>query len=386
MKIESICFVANRYPTGTFMENVFLDQLVCEIADMGIQCTVIAPYSPIYDFVKKIKYHPRYFDIKTTKKGNQIKIYCPKVFSLTSRKKFGINFSDMFINVQYKSVYHTIKKEKINSSVFYGHFIKPNGIIASRLAKKFGKPGYLANGESSLNIIWDLEKGKLIKELEHLSGVVSVSTKNKNELIESGLVSSDKIGVFVNAIDTNTFYVTDKKKVRRKLGFSEHDFIVAFVGHFIHRKGSIRVSQAIDQLDHVKSIFIGKGPEEPKCKGILHMGPLPHDEICDYLNSADVFVLPTLAEGCCNAIIEAMACGLPVISSNLPFNDDILDDSCAIRVNPENIDEIAAAIQKLKDDADLRASLSKGAVAKAMNLSIEKRAKNILSFMEETSD
>ena len=108
---------------------------------------------------------------------------------------------------------------------------------------------------------------------------------------------------------------------------------------------------------------------------------LQHNQIPDYLNMADIFVLPTLNEGCCNAIIEAMACGLPVISSNLPFNKDILDESNSILINPQNIEDIAKAIKLLKDNPLKRKELSKGALLAAEDLNIDRRAEKIISFI-----
>ena len=173
----------------------------------------------------------------------------------------------------------------------------------------------------------------------------------------------------------------DKEKARESLTLPKEDFIVAFVGHFIERKGSKRVAKAINNLENVKSLFIGRGPEEPECEGILYKGIVPHEELYKYLNSADVFVLPTLAEGCCNAIIEAMACGLPIISSDLSFNDDILDEGCSIRINPKSIAEITNAVSILKNNTEQREKMSVQARKKAAEFTIEKRAENIVKFM-----
>ena len=76
-----------------------------------------------------------------------------------------------------------------------------------------------------------------------------------------------------------------------------------------------------------------------------------------------------------------MACGLPVISSDLPFNDDILNESNSIRVDVNSVSQIENAIKKLRDDAGLYNTLKKGAVLSAEKLSINVRAENILRFM-----
>lgn len=106
-----------------------------------------------------------------------------------------------------------------------------------------------------------------------------------------------------------------------------------------------------------------------------------HDELANYLCASDIFVLPTLNEGCCNAIIEALACGLPVVSSNLSFNWDILNDSNSVLVDPNNIEEISCAIKRLKDDKIFRERLSSGAEKTASKLTIQQRAKRILNFI-----
>ena len=65
----------------------------------------------------------------------------------------------------------------------------------------------------------------------------------------------------------------------------------------------------------------------------------------------------------------------------LPFNDDILDSSNALLVNPESVDDIASAIKQLMDNSDLRQKLAEGSKEKAKSLRIEFRAKKIIEFI-----
>ena len=219
---------------------------------------------------------------------------------------------------------------------------------------------------------------------DYVSGVICVSSKNRDESIALGLTTAEKCAVFPNAVNAALFKKLDKKQCREQLNLPQDAFIIVFVGWFIERKGPQRVAEAIKQIqgEPVYSLFIGKGEQEPVCDNILFKGALPHDKVPLYLNAADVFVLPTLHEGCCNAVVEAMACGLPVVSSNLPFNWDVLDETNSIMVDPNSIDKLADAIRALRDDSLKRSLLAEGALKKAASLSIDKRAKSIMDFIE----
>ena len=382
-----ICFIANRYPTQEYPANTFLDKLVCQMAEQGAECTVIAPYRPIVDKINKKNYKTPFYRERITASGKVIKIYNPSYLWGTDKKIAGINMAQIGLNLFVSCVDKVIKKEKLEFDAVYGHFISPSGFAAAEIGRRYNKPSFFAYGESSFGIVGKSFSDEEIRnKLRSISGVIAVSSKNRDELLEHSVIAPEKIRVFPNAIDTGVFRLLDKNVARRNIGIENDDFVVAFVGHFINRKGSKRLSDALDKIPGVKSIFIGAGPEEPTCDNIIYKGRLPHDRIPEYLNAADVFVLPTLAEGCCNAIVEAMACGLPVISSDLPFNDDILNESNSIRINPENVDEIVEAIRKIKDDREKREGLANASLLIASMLTIDKRAQRIQSFIEESTN
>ena len=145
------------------------------------------------------------------------------------------------------------------------------------------------------------------------------------------------------------------------------------------------MDQALQELKDtsIKAIFIGSGPQIPNYENIIHMGMVQHQNLPDYLNCADVFVLPTLNEGCSNSIIEAMACGIPIISSDRSFNHDILDAKNSLLIDPTNISEIADAIYSIKTDSKLQTLLSKNALLTSSKLSIEKRAEKIIRYIQQ---
>lgn len=380
-KIKKICIITDFYPTEKVPKYTFVEQLVFAWAKIGIECTVLTPSSLTHIIVRGAELKPKI--TKVDYQGNVISVYSPRYLSYSMKKIGRINFARYSLNAYINCCMNFFKKHKTDYDVIYGHFMH-NGMVAAQLGKKYEIPAFFAYGENttySIDYLGDKKTKELIK---NINGVIAVSTVNKNILVEKKLVPGSNIEVFPNAVDKSVFYPREKYQMRKKYGFGENDFIIVFVGYFIHIKGPDRLSEAIKKLqnNNIKSIFIGEGKIKPSCEGIIFQGRLSRNEIAEMLSAADIFVLPTIAEGCCNAIIEAMSCGLPIVSSTKSFNDDIIDESCSIRVDSMNVEEIADAIDELYKDKELRQNLSKGSIAKSGKMEINCRAKKIVEFME----
>ena len=370
-KKTEMLVVTPGYPSKNNSYYSFVGQLCEEFARQGKSVTVVCPQS----LFSKIKHKHAFRHVHCVEDGNGlVDVYRPYYITFPYRYK-RIN------NILYRlCLSRFLKKSKKRFDVYYCHFWQA-GYNTYSCIKRTGAPLFVATGESEISKMYETRHDDS-SFCRYLSGVISVSTKNKEESKNLGLASLEKCIVLPNAVNTDLFHLRERMECRNRLGFPRDEFIVAFVGWFIERKGPQRVAAAIDQIGDVKSVFIGKGEQEPHCDGILFKGALPHDEVPLYLGAADVFVLPTQHEGCCNAVVEAMASGLPVISSNLPFNWDVLDSSNSIMVDPNNVNEIAQAIRKLKEDNVLREKLSLGALKKAESLTIDNRAERILKFMD----
>lgn len=384
MKLKNICFISNGYPSEQFVINAFVETLVNGMTDLGINCFVIAPQSITNSIVYKRKKLP-FERTRYTSQGREVKVYTPQYITASAKKIGSINTSEIGLSSFKKAVEKTFAKisEEVRFDAIYGHFIFPAGITANYLSKKYGIPAFFAYGENTTYTIDYLGDVKTRKLLEGISGVVSVSSENKRVLLEKKMTDETKIGVFPNSIDSSIFYPRNKVECRKKLGLSEDKFTVVFVGRFVDVKGPDRLSAALEMLDDdIAAIFIGEGILKPTYSKTVFCGALQHNELPNYLSAADVFVLPTKAEGCCNAIIEAMACGLPIISSNLPFNADILNDRCAKLIDPMDIDAIAEAISELKNDKNLREKMAEAALEESAKLNIKNRASQIIEFIE----
>lgn len=362
-----IVIIPSDYPDSKRNVYSFVKQLVDEFARQGHACIVISPV-PVSQFRNRQYYKETYIV-----GAGMVTVLRPLFFSMS-------RFSQTHYFRQ-RAVARTIKRIK-RPDIVYGHFWK-NGFDAFPVSQKMNIPLFVATGESDIKNQFEASD-EYNCFYNYVSGVICVSTKNMHESIALNITEAQKCIVLPNAINQNVFHLMDKIKCREQLGIDDNSFVVAFVGWFNERKGSKRVAEAIKltQGKAVYSFFLGEGEDVPDCPNILHMGKIKHEILPIYLNAADCFVLPTQKEGCCNAIIEAMACGLPIISSNRDFNKDVLNEANSILIEPNDVDGLAKAIMRLRDNSELRESMSKAALDTAKSLSIEQRAERIIEFIK----
>ena len=378
---KRICMFTDGYPTPGEPFQTFLQPVAQGFVKLGYECTVIAPQSITHQFANKRKLRPyQWRDIVNSERT--VQVIQPPVLSFSNKRKHTLLnwIGNLWNNF---SINHAFRKVK-NPSVLYAHFWR-NGIRAIHVNKK-KIPLFIVTGESNIQL--SEKQIRVIRDHRlEIAGIIGVSQKSIDESKGLDLISHNQPWVVLpNGIDEKVFHKMPKEQCRQELKINLHDIIAVFVGAFNERKGVLRVLEASKDVEGLKLFFIGSGELKPEGDNILFSGRLDHNDIPLYLNAADFFVLPTKAEGCCNAIVEALACGLPVISSNASFNDGLLDEFNSIRIDPENIAELTAAMKKLAYNKDLRETLGNNAERFGINNTIENRVLKIVLFMENNCE
>lgn len=232
--------------------------------------------------------------------------------------------------------------------IYYGKFLESGGAAAAALGLRSGKPAFADVGESKSFRSLSGRNLRQVRDItKTLTGAVCVSERLLDELLWLGC-QRHRILYLPNKAEKSSFYHINQEKARRAIGYgSRREKIVCFVGHLNNRKGALRLKAALDRLsDDVVGVWLGQGPEIPRGANVLHVGSVPHNEIVLWLNACDVFVLPTLAEGWCNALEEARACGLPIVTSDITDVRAQMEGEPTIFVDPNDVSDIANGITK----------------------------------------
>ncbi|MGM0952118.1 MAG: glycosyltransferase [Pseudomonadota bacterium] len=324
------------------MENLVRQWCECELS-----VKIVAPIS-LANHLKSIQYKK---DKSLSLLGIN-KIYRPKYLTFSNKKVGSFDLSSISQNNFVKSANKVLMNDG-DHEVFYGKFLFSGAYSAALAGKKYNLPSFGDIGESISFQSLTKERRKLAKWIiQELTGIVCVSPRLRDEIIELG-ASPEKILLAPNEADPKRFKKLDRTECRRSLNLPIDAKIVAFTGHFIERKGPLRLLKALDQLDNVYGIFMGRGKQVPIGEKVLHAGPVSNSRLPVWLNASDVFVLPTLSEGSCNAVAEALACGLPVITSDIDDMTSQFRDQKVSFINPHDPTQIANYIMKSFEDDSL---------------------------------
>ena len=278
------------------------------------------------------------------------------------------------------------------------HFAYPDGFGAGLLGRWFGVPVTVTLRGTEPRLLGSATGGRLLRTaLARASRIFTVSDSLRQVALAAGS-DPERVQVVPNGVDTHKFHPVDKDQARRQLGLPPDAPVLVSVGTLVERKGFHRVIELLPRLRRAHPglrylIVGGAGPEgdwEARLRQqvrdlgladtVRFLGPLSPEELRVPLSAADLFVLATRNEGWANVFLEAMACGLPVVTTDVGGNREVVRDSTLGRVVPFGDSEsLANAVAEGLATCWDRGAIARHAVANGW----EKRVDSLVSAFRE---
>ncbi|RLA18466.1 MAG: glycosyltransferase family 4 protein, partial [Gammaproteobacteria bacterium] len=267
-----------------------------------------------------------------------ITIYHPRFFSIPVLFRASDGF---FMALGSLLTLYRLKKE-FGFNLIDSHFAFPDGYAATLLGQWFRVPVTitLRGTEVPLSKI-TARKAKILVALKRATRVFSVSNSLKSHVVSLG-AEAEKVRVVGNGVDLEKFNPIDRREARKQLKIPVDVKVLISVGGLVERKGFHRVIEVLPELIkiHSKLLFLIVGGESPEGNirnqlekqveqlglqdNVRFLGAMPSNELKKPLSAADIFVLATANEGWANVFLEAMGCGLPVITTEVGGNREVI--------------------------------------------------------------
>ena len=258
-----------------------------------------------------------------------------------------------------------LMRQGLTFDLIDSHYLYPDGVVAVALGRRFSLPVVMTARGSDVTQLPDfaVPRRMIRGAMARADAMISVSAGLKQAMVALG-ADAERITVLRNGVDLGQFRPPeDRAALRDALGFSGPTLLS--VGHLIMRKGHHHAVGMLPHLPEWRLVIVGEGPERARLEALaeklgvadrLHMvGAQPHAALGRYYGAADVLVLASSREGWANVLLEAMACGTPVVASNIAGNDEVVQRRQAGLIARQNTPEgFADALRSLWADPPSR--------------------------------
>ncbi|MHA1834605.1 MAG: glycosyltransferase family 4 protein [Candidatus Baldrarchaeia archaeon] len=278
-------------------------------------------------------------------------------------------------------------KKLSNADIVHAHGRYGAGIAFLKLVHKLGKPfvitlhaSMFAEFRSILTELRNVETKHFLDAaqsypflislqrlvLSQATKVIAVSSDNLRDLLHCYKVPVNKIEIIPNGVDTKLFSQKPVEDLKTRMGL--HDkLVLLFVGNLTIRKGLHYLMKAVADVgvgSRIKLLIVGEGPYKEALKRlavqlkidkeVVFLGRVSTEDLVKYYSLCDVFVLPSVQEGLGIVMLEAMACGKPIIASNTGgIPDIVIHGHNGFLFQAGNVKELSSLIKKSYSGKDV---------------------------------
>jgi teichuronic acid biosynthesis glycosyltransferase TuaC len=295
-----------------------------------------------------------YARIPETERRFDLTVLHPRFLTLP---KLGMTVAPGLLFLRALPALHRLVAQSGDFDLIDAHYFYPDGVAAVLLGVAFRKPVVITARGTDINLIprFAVPRALIRFAARKAAGIVAVSQALKEALVTLG-VPERRVCVLRNGVDLEMFKPVDRTAARARLGIGSPTLLS--VGHLIERKGHDLVIGALPSLSQFALLIVGEGPERAALERratelgvaarVRFLGHIAHDQLAPVYSAADALVLASSREGWPNVLLEAMACGTPVVASNIWGNPEVVARPEAGELMAERTASgVAAAVQRL---------------------------------------
>ncbi|MFZ2006024.1 MAG: glycosyltransferase family 4 protein [Stellaceae bacterium] len=334
---------------GIFVEN----RLRHLVASGEVESVVVAPV-PYFPFrSSRFGHWATFARCPETEQRHGISVHHPRYVVVP---RIGMNAAPALLAA---GVWRTVQRlHQIHDfDLVDAHYAYPDGVAAAWLGRRLRLPVVVTVRGTDINLIPRLRFPRYLirRSLRRVAGVIAVSEALRDAVIEIG-GAPDLLTVLRNGVDLDLFRPIEPHKARHNLALDGPTLLS--VGHLIERKGHDLAIRALALLPEYRLLIVGDGPERAALgqlatalgvhSRVRFLGPKPHDKLPAIYSAVDALVLASTREGWPNVLLEAMACGTPVVASNVWGNPEVVRSPAAGRLMEErSATGVAQAVRAL---------------------------------------
>jgi len=333
---------------GIFVEN----RLRFLLASEKVRSHVVAPVA-YFPFTGRVfGRYGAYASVPRQERRHGIVVDHPRFLSLPG---FGNAWTPKLL---YLSVRHHVRKLLHSNPAIRlidAHYYYPDGVAASYLAREFSLPFVVTARGSDVNVFTTMDNPRrfILEAASRAAKIITVSQALKDRLVDVG-IAKDSIVELRNGVDLKIFRPT--RSDDNSDGKSRPPARIASVGRLAPYKGHDLVIKALARISKVHLTIVGEGPEAARLRALARacgvadrvtfVSRIPHDQMADFYNSVQLTVLGSTREGFANVLIESLACGTPVVATDVGGAVEIVDPSIGTLVAEREPQAMADAINQ----------------------------------------
>jgi teichuronic acid biosynthesis glycosyltransferase TuaC len=272
--------------------------------------------------------------------------------------KVGMSSAPVLMYAALRKLFAEILKARFSFDLIDAHYFYPDGVAAVLLGRRLGKPVVITARGTDVNLLPEYRVPRRLVRwaATQSAGVIAVSEALRERLIELG-VPGGRVQVLRNGVDLALFAPQDRAAARRELGLDADGPVVLSVGWLIPRKGQDLAIRAVAAMPEVTLLIVGEGAQAPALKRLAaqlglsgrvrFLGSMPHERLAQVYSAADVLLLASSREGLPNVVLEALACGTPVVTSAVWGTAEVVAPQAGRLVKERTPEAIAGALRAL---------------------------------------